>query len=285
MNPQERLEELLGCKITTYEEKVECNHYHDDVLRVSFQGTKKQFPKAKVCYSHPLNEDGSIDLDKGWEHGHFWTKEELAEKRQKEIEKYVPLLLRERRGRCLLRKHLSDEQWKYYRKHGQFALVSQKRVFVVGGYYGVQELNKHGEPFMSYCLHGKAHDLPQSDVLLLQKLLLETDLQKFLEVANARETDYIPDINEPTIENMAREFDSIIMENDEIDYGKLEWLQMEYEGSLRFKLPMEWERAFEEVKIDDPVLQKRILESIANNEYVVYNERDGMLMPSFVVHL
>ena len=158
-----------------------CNHHHEDLLQVAKFPAQK-IKKALAIASWPLDDTGQVIIDNT--KIVFWNKEQLAAERKKDIEYWVPLYLKERKGRRLLRHHLNYSQWKTYRQHGYFYVYTNNRAFKVYGYYGVEELDSDGVGLISYCLHGKSNELPQSDVLIIQKLMIETDLEEFERVAN-----------------------------------------------------------------------------------------------------
>ncbi len=93
----------------------------------------------------------------------------------------------EARGRRLLRRWLSEAQLAQFEAFKSFDVVGCHTAKRYRVYYGtaanVEELDKAGRPIMRYCFVPKG-DLVPGDVMLAQKIALETDEQAALEVAN-----------------------------------------------------------------------------------------------------
>jgi hypothetical protein len=91
------------------------------------------------------------------------------------------------RARALLHQMLTREQRWSLRASGGFQVQGQD-----GRTYEVSKtavrLIVDGKPRVSYCIHPKER-LPAYDVMLAQKLLLESNVQHFLATANARDLD------------------------------------------------------------------------------------------------
>lgn len=89
------------------------------------------------------------------------------------------------RSRALLHQLLTREQRWSLRASGSFIVRGQD-----GREYEVRKdgvlLIVEGKPTVSYCIHPKER-LPIYDVMLAQKLLLESNVEHFLATANARE--------------------------------------------------------------------------------------------------
>jgi len=123
----------------------------------------------------------------------------------------VPHLVRERKARSLLRSLLNKEQKQMYSKFGTFYVETERGIYWVCGYDGVKLLkekhisfSENGTPLVvfpkelvRYCLHNVDWDMPQADVQITQKMLLEGKEDHFLAVANAdlgkHHPDYDPD--------------------------------------------------------------------------------------------
>ena len=147
---------------------LECNHSHEDALQVALP-SKKAFPTVIACMEF---KDKRI-----------WTKKELALERQRLVKKFVPILLKERKGRQLLRKHLNKKQLRDYNKYGYFFVTKNKKRYKIHGYYGVE--HKQSKTVTNhFCLHGTSNELPQSDVLLIQKIMIEHNFEEFYKKAN-----------------------------------------------------------------------------------------------------
>lgn len=89
------------------------------------------------------------------------------------------------RARELLYEHLDEEQAATYRSDLYFETVGSRgtRYRIEWGYAGnVLALDDEGRPWRRYCCHPSGY--VNEDTLLTQKLLLETDEDRFLAVAN-----------------------------------------------------------------------------------------------------
>lgn len=72
-------------------------------------------------------------------------------------------------------------------EEGFRVIVGDRRYWIAHGYMGnVYEVDADGTKLASYCAHGPSY-LPTYDHMLAQKLLLETDEQAFLDLANRSE--------------------------------------------------------------------------------------------------
>lgn len=191
------LEEIMGGtseELTDDPDFIQCNidvlyeRANNDILVAGTKRNKPKFRKMYSMFSLPLEKDGSglPDWSASDDEGHLWTEEELINERKRITDIYVPLLLRERKGRHLLRKHVNDTQWLQFLNTGYFFVKKYGKLFKLGGYYGIQVLDEQGRETCSYCIHGKDLGLPQSDILIMQKLMLETDFELFERIANKR---------------------------------------------------------------------------------------------------
>jgi len=121
----------------------------------------------------------------------------LAAQRQKEAAKRRFQEEGKMRARNLLNSMLSPEQREELEADNRFHLrvidgkSGAERVYRIDqGYQGnVKLLGPDGRPIKSYCIHAKTTDdegnrLPNEDHMLAQKLLLQTDEERFLRVAN-----------------------------------------------------------------------------------------------------
>ena len=164
-----------------------CNHMHIDESVVG--ATKNRLlQKVKAIYEFRIDEKG----ERNFSEGRFLSKEELVQERSHRIIKYIPLIQRERKGRRLLSHCISAEQWKEYVSNEIITVFVGGYKYKIGGYKGVKEYTNVNEKWFhvaTYCLHGES-SLPQSDVLLMQKILIENDLPTFLKRANVRYTPF-----------------------------------------------------------------------------------------------
>jgi hypothetical protein len=108
----------------------------------------------------------------------------------------------EGRGQALLRRWLMPDQRKLFDAHGYVDVTgcySGRRYRI---YYGVmsniRELDAHGEPRAGLCLVA-TESLPPGDIMLAQKIALETDERAALAAAN-----YFPSASRPPYRSWRR---------------------------------------------------------------------------------
>lgn len=97
-----------------------------------------------------------------------------------------------KRARKLLRAGLNKEQRRDLKRKGYFHVVSSKgNIFRVANMfpYNVRLAGDAKRSRIFFCLEAEDPQLPVEDVMLAQKLLLESDEGEFLRVANMA---YIP---------------------------------------------------------------------------------------------
>lgn len=94
------------------------------------------------------------------------------------------------RAELLLRQHLTEQQVRQLeeRKFFEIPVLSRdgatRRYRIRDGYAGnVDLLGADGKPKRRYCIHPKDR-LPNADAMLAQKLMLETNEELFLQIAN-----------------------------------------------------------------------------------------------------
>ena len=117
-------------------------------------------------------------------------RQKEAERRRRQEESKI-------RARRLLCSMLSPEQREELEADNRFHLrvidgkSGEERVYRIDqGFQGnVKLLGPDGRPVKSYCIHAKTTDdegnrLPNEDHMLAQKLLLQTDEERFIQVAN-----------------------------------------------------------------------------------------------------
>lgn len=81
-----------------------------------------------------------------------------------------------------LRKHLTTRQKRSLKKDGNFEVIGQSGIRYVIDDTGISNvLDTVTDTF--YCVVFEHEDLPYGDVMLMQKLMLETDEQRFLRIA------------------------------------------------------------------------------------------------------
>lgn len=135
----------------------------------------------------------------------------------------------ERNARRLLRSLLNPEQRRVYNDFGFFFVHKDDRIYKVHGYMGVQLVeSKHvnyvdGEWTINesrilkhYCLHNVDDDMPQADVLITQKMLLDGAEDHFLEIANTdlREAHADYDAQQDIRNLPAEEYSRILLERN-----------------------------------------------------------------------
>lgn len=97
----------------------------------------------------------------------------------------------EKRARCLLHQFLTREQRWSLRADGSFTVQAQDGNTYRVRYGKTVQLIENGQPVMGYCIHPR-EPIPELDVMLIQKLLLETNLQYFLANANKTPLNVVP---------------------------------------------------------------------------------------------
>lgn len=113
-----------------------------------------------------------------WGQPHIWTPLQKNPDREKA----------KARAKELLVKHLTPNQRGEYEQHGCFHVVTRKKhryLIKQGRISNVIRLNKRGKPVRAFCIHPKIF-VPDEDTMLTQKLMLETDEDEFLRIANHR---------------------------------------------------------------------------------------------------
>jgi hypothetical protein len=90
------------------------------------------------------------------------------------------------RGRLALVSALERKQREAFEKEGMFELVVNDRLYRIRPGARVERLDKKTRKIQSYfCIHSSyAYPLPSEDIALGQKLLLESNEQEFLRIAN-----------------------------------------------------------------------------------------------------
>lgn len=88
-----------------------------------------------------------------------------------------------------LRQHLNETQEEQYLKDREFVVHSrdgQRRYLITAKDAWVYELDTAGKRIRSFCIHSRVNgQLPIADEVCVKKLLLESDEQAFLKIANA----------------------------------------------------------------------------------------------------
>jgi hypothetical protein len=113
-----------------------------------------------------------------WGQPHIWTPLPKNPDREKA----------KARAKELLVAHLTPNQRREYEQHGCFHVVTRKKhryLIKQGRISNVIRLNKRGKPIRAFCIHPKIF-VPDADTMLAQKLMLETDEEEFLRIANHR---------------------------------------------------------------------------------------------------
>jgi hypothetical protein len=113
------------------------------------------------------------------------TPEQAAE-RAAELEKYTKRrAVAHKRSEDLLVSLLNPKQLETYHADKVIDIEVRGRVYRLRPGWKVHEIEKDGKARVAYCIHpGSEHGLPECDVLIAQKLLLETDPDKFHKIAN-----------------------------------------------------------------------------------------------------
>lgn len=89
-----------------------------------------------------------------------------------------------KRARVLLEENLSDEQRLQLRDNNWFEVVTPRGTYRIhNGRSGNVQRYRDGRPTDRYCIH-PGELVPNEDTMLAQKLMLETDEDAFLRIAN-----------------------------------------------------------------------------------------------------
>lgn len=124
------------------------------------------------------------------------TEEELAAAAERNRlaaiaaeERRAQRVVADKKARLLLLDCLEDEQKQELEKDGYFHVETRDGTRRYRLRPGGQPVRVHGEDgrHWAYCIHPD-HGFPTDDVVLAQKLLLESDEEEFLRIANARLT-------------------------------------------------------------------------------------------------
>jgi hypothetical protein len=112
------------------------------------------------------------------------TEEQRTERERAWAESEAKRMAVAARAEELLLSVLTDKQKESYKKEKLFDVEIADKVYRLRDRQRAQLL-KNGKPIVEYCIHPSyEHGLPAEDVLIAQKLLLETDETAFLRIAN-----------------------------------------------------------------------------------------------------
>lgn len=109
---------------------------------------------------------------------HYRRERENEEKRKKKIQD---------RARELLKRHLTPRQWSDYIERGHFFVKTRKGhlyQITAARDHNIIRLNKRRKPMRVLCVSIYEVDVPVEDIMLAQKLFLETQEDRFLKIAN-----------------------------------------------------------------------------------------------------
>ncbi|HEY3284910.1 MAG TPA: hypothetical protein VGN26_21770 [Armatimonadota bacterium] len=93
----------------------------------------------------------------------------------------------ERKADSLLRRLLSTEEYQQLMSHGYLRVKSPNvpgRVYLVPRYRGLVRVYESGRAVMRLCV-GPTEPMPDADVVLVHKLMIEADEEHYLRSANA----------------------------------------------------------------------------------------------------
>ncbi len=91
-----------------------------------------------------------------------------------------------RRANALLQEMVSESQYEQWLKFGYLEVSSpsiENRIYRIPGSDGLVKVYESGQEVMDLCLQ-PAEPLPESDVVLLHKLMIEGNEQEYLQKAN-----------------------------------------------------------------------------------------------------
>jgi len=113
-----------------------------------------------------------------------WQREEQERSRKYE-EEQRKLAEAKQRADELLKAHLTPQQREEFEQHNQFHLLIGDKKYRIrrGRSRNIQLVNEQGAVVKTLCAHPSVM-VPDGDCLLAQKLMLETDEQEFLRIAN-----------------------------------------------------------------------------------------------------
>ncbi len=91
------------------------------------------------------------------------------------------------RARKLLKRHLTPKQWLDYDTHGEFFVKTPKgHLYQIGSArdHNIVRLNKRRKAMRVLCASIYGYGVPVEDIMLAQKLMLETQEDAFLKIAH-----------------------------------------------------------------------------------------------------
>lgn len=154
--------------------------------------TYNQYATATACAYGTIN-------------AHAETAEELAEREKKDAIRQAAA----KRAEELLNSLLDDKQREQYGAHKHFDVDVAGKIYRLAPYDRVRLLEA-GKATIAYCIHpDHMHGLPAADVLIAQKLLLETNEAHFLKTANASR---VGQTNQMNVVNQMLTTDEIALE-------------------------------------------------------------------------
>lgn len=112
------------------------------------------------------------------------AERQAQEWRAQEEQRRLDQQLAAEKARVLLEENLSDEQRAQLHDNNWFEVVTPKGTYRIRfGRAGNVDRYRDGRHVDRYCIHPE-ENVPNEDVMLAQKLLLETDEEAFLRIAN-----------------------------------------------------------------------------------------------------
>jgi hypothetical protein len=117
------------------------------------------------------NASATIDWDLSLPTPEEWARQEKARER----------------ARTLLERHLTPKQWLDYEEFGHFFIKTPKgHRYQIGSahYQNVVRLNKRRKAMRTLCVVVRDVNVPVEDLMLAQKLMLETQEDAFLKIAH-----------------------------------------------------------------------------------------------------
>jgi hypothetical protein len=99
---------------------------------------------------------------------------------------FTERLAADRRANALMREMLSAQEYQQLVRHGYVEIASPsipQRTYRVPGAGGLVRVYEHGHAVMDLCLQ-PVEALPEGDVVLMHKLMIEGDEQEYLAKAN-----------------------------------------------------------------------------------------------------
>jgi len=119
-------------------------------------------------------------------YGSVESEEERVVRLEKEKIVLQEMKEKEERAEKILLSVLDEKQKETWKAEKRFEVVVKGKIYRIKKRERVQLLDEKGKVKTAYCIHpDSSHALPSEDIVLTQKLLLESDEEAFLKIANS----------------------------------------------------------------------------------------------------